>query len=142
MRPASGSQRRTYVLLVLMVLAASGGNVLMGKGMKQVGEISVWSPAGAAALFVKAFANDCVWLGIGCLLLFLASFMVVLSWADYSLVMPASSASYVVTVLMSHWLLGEMIKPERWAGVALICLGVLLVTTAPFNTRIGSLTRK
>jgi drug/metabolite transporter (DMT)-like permease len=138
MRLAVGSERRTYVLLVLMVLAASSGNVLLGKGMKQAGGISVWSPAGAATLFVKAFANYCVWLGIGCLLLFLVSFMVVLSWADYSFVSPASSASYVTTALMSHWLLGEIITAERWAGVALISLGVVLVTGTPFNTRIGS----
>jgi drug/metabolite transporter (DMT)-like permease len=135
---AAGSQRKTYVMLVLMVLAASSGNVLLGKGMKQPGEIRVWSTAGVTTLFVKAFANSCVWLGIGCLLVFLVSFMVVLSWAEYSFVMPASSSSYAVTALMSHWLLGEIVTAERWAGVVLICLGVVLVTGTPFNTRMGS----
>ncbi|HEV2380453.1 MAG TPA: hypothetical protein VG206_11740 [Terriglobia bacterium] len=138
MRLAVGSERRTYVLLVLMVLAASSGNVLLGKGMKQAGGVTVWSPAGVTTLFVKAFANSCVWLGIGCLLLFLVSFMVVLSWADYSFVMPASSSSYVVTALMGHWLLGEIVTPARWAGVVSICLGVVLVTGTSFNTRMGS----
>ena len=131
------SGARTYLLLVPMVLFASTGNVLLGKGMKQASAVKLGSPAAVASLFMKAFGNGCVWLGIGCLLLFLVSFMVLLSWADYSFVMPSSSASYVVTALMSHWLLGETVTPERWAGVALICLGVVLVTGTPSNTRIG-----
>lgn len=139
---AAGSPRKTYVLLALMVLFASSGNVLLGRGMKQAGAVSAWSPAALAALFVKAFANSSVWLGIGCLLVFFVSFMIVLSWADYSFVVPASSTSYVVTTLMSRWLLGEMITPERWAGVVLISLGVLLVTGTPSNTRVGRPSRE
>ena len=51
---------------------------------------------------IKTFSNGWVWLGIGSLLLFLVSFMVVLSWADYGFVVPASAASYAVAPLMSR----------------------------------------
>jgi len=61
--------------------------------MKQ-GEITDWSLSGLGVLFVKTVSNGWAWLGIGSLLLFLVSFMVVLSWADYSFVMPASASSY------------------------------------------------
>ena len=67
------SGARTYLLLVPMVLFASTGNVLLGKGMKQASAVKLGSPAAVASLFVKAFGNGCVWLGIGCLLLFLVS---------------------------------------------------------------------
>jgi drug/metabolite transporter (DMT)-like permease len=108
--------------------------VLLGKGMRQVGEMP-WSLSASGVLLVKTFINGWVWLGIGSLLLFLVSFMVVLSWADYSFVMPASAASYALATLMSHWLLGELVTPLRWAGVAFICLGVALVTRTPSNSR-------
>jgi len=128
-------QWKTYTLLAPIVLFASTGNVLLGKGMKQIGEVQEWSLPALGWVFFKTFSNGWVWLGIGSLLLFLVSFMVVLSWADYSFVMPASSASYVVAALMSHWLLGELVTPQRWAGVAFICLGVALVTRTPSSSR-------
>ena len=110
---------------------ASIGNVLLGKGMKQVGGVGNWSPASLAGFFLNAFTNSWIWCGIGSLLLFLVSLMVVLSWADYSFVMPASSASYAVATLLSRWLLKEIVTPERWAGVTLICLGVALIPRTP-----------
>jgi hypothetical protein len=115
MTSATGLQCKTYALSVPIVVFASTGNVLLGKGMRQIGEIP-WSLSPLGGLFVKTFSNGWVWLGIGSLLLFLVSFMVVLSWADYSFVMPASAASYAVATLMSHWLLGESVTPQRWAG--------------------------
>jgi uncharacterized membrane protein len=134
MRSPTSPQYKTYILLAPIVLFASTGNVLLGKGMKQIGDIP-WSISALGGLFVRTFINGWVWLGIGSLLLFLVSFMVVLSWADYSFVMPASAASYAVATLMSHWLLGELVTPQRWVGVALICLGVALVTRTPSSSR-------
>ena len=45
---------------------------------------------------LEAFQSAAVWLGISSLLiLFFICYMLVLSWADYSYVLPASAASYV-----------------------------------------------
>lgn len=134
MTSARNLQWKTYAILVPIVLFASVGNVLLGKGMKEIGEIQSWSPTALGRLFVQTFTNGWIWLGIGSLLLFLVSFMVVLSWADYSFVMPASAVSYAGATLGSHWLLGELVTPQRWAGVALICLGVALVTRTPSSS--------
>jgi uncharacterized membrane protein len=128
-------QWKTYALMLPIVLFSSTGNVLLGKGMRQIGEVRHWSLAALGTLFVKTFTNVWVWLGIGSLLLFLVSFMVVLSWADYSFVMPVSAASYAVATLLSHWALGEFVTPQRWLGVGLICLGVALVTRTPASGR-------
>jgi uncharacterized membrane protein len=128
MTPARNLQWKTYALLAPIVLFAASGNVLLGKGMKQIGEAGGHSAAAFALLFLKAFANGWIWLGISSLLLFLFSFMMVLSWADYSFVMPVSAASYALVPLMSRWLLDERVSALRWSGVTLICLGVALVT--------------
>ncbi len=127
-------QLKTILLLVPMVLFASAGNVLLGKGMKTIGEIQSWSPASLFALFVRAFSSGWIWLGIASLLVFLVTFMVVLSWADYSFVAPATAASYVVAPLMSHFWLGEVVTPLRWLGVGIICVGVGLVVRTPART--------
>jgi len=138
----TNTQRKTYFLLIPIVLCSSTGNVLLGKGMKQAGGINDWSPRSLAESFLRAFTSGWIWLGIVGLLLFLVSLMIVLSWADYSFVMPASSASYAVTTLMSRWVLREAVSVERWTGVALICLGVLLIARTPSSTGVNQPMRR
>ena len=132
-----GLQWKTYALMAPIVLFTSVGNVLLGKGMKQIGEVCDWSPGALGGLLVKTFTNGWIWLGIGSLLLFLVSFMVVLSWADYTFVMPVSASNYAVATLMGHWALGEVVTLQRWLGVTLICLGVAIVTRTQSSSKEG-----
>jgi drug/metabolite transporter (DMT)-like permease len=70
------------------------------------------------------------------LVMFLVSFMIVLSWADYSFVMPVLAITYGVAALMGHWVLGEAVTPQRWLGVGLISFGVALVTRTPSSSKV------
>lgn len=134
--PAAHTLRtKTYVLIALMVCFGSTGDVLLGKGMKETGALDGWSPGQLAHFFLHAIMNPTVWLGISSLLLFFLSYMIVLSWADFSYVLPASAAGYAVVPLLGHLFLGEFVSPLRWSGVAFICLGVALVGNTPPNTR-------
>ena len=133
---SNAPRAKTYILLVLMICFGSVGNVLLSRGMKQIGEVRGWSAAELWRLFVAVFTSPLIWSGIATLLLFLACFMVVLSWADYSWVSPASAAVFAIVPLLGHLLFGEVVTTIRWAGVAIICLGVGLVgRTAPSTTR-------
>lgn len=127
-------QRKTYVLLVLMVLFGSVGDVLLSKGMKQVGEVTDWSLSGLSGMFLQVFTSPTIWLGICCLILFFVGYMLVLSWADFSYVLPATATSYAIVPLLGYLLLGEMVSSVRWTGVAFICLGVMLVGSTPPST--------
>jgi drug/metabolite transporter (DMT)-like permease len=61
--------------------------------------------------------------------------MLLLTWADYSYVQPATSLSYFFITVLSYFVLGEAISPARWLGVTVICLGVFIVgRTAPSTT--------
>ena len=127
---------KTYILLALIVLFGSAGNILLSRGMKQIGAVRVASAMGLVRLFTRIFSSGWIWMGIGGLLLFLGCFMVVLSWADYSYVGPAAATVYAVVPLVGHLLLGEKVAPLRWVGVLIICVGVGLVGhTAPSTTR-------
>jgi len=68
------------------------------------------------------------------LLMFFICYLMVLSWADYSFVQPASAVSYLVVALLGIYVLGEAVSSGRWLGVAVICLGVLLVGHTPPRT--------
>jgi drug/metabolite transporter (DMT)-like permease len=134
MPPTKTLRTKTHVLVVLMVLFSSVGDILLSKGMKQIGSVSLASPASLVAAFAGTVTNGMIWLGIGCLLLFFVSYLLVLSWADYSYVMPASATGYAVVPLLGYLLLGEAVTSTRWVGVSIICLGVALVGRTPLRT--------
>jgi drug/metabolite transporter (DMT)-like permease len=134
MTPGSGLHLKTFFLLLIMVIFGPLGDVLLSKGMKDLGEIPNWSPAELAHLFVAVFTSGMIWLGIACLIGFFLAYTLVLSWADYSFVQPASSFSYGVVALLGHFALGEVITPLRWAGILVISCGVLIVGHTPPRT--------
>lgn len=125
---------KTHLLVVLMVLFSSVGNILLSMGMKQIGSVSLASPTLVATAFGHTVASGLIWLGIANFLLFFVCYMLVLSWADYSYVMPASAFGYAIVPLLGYAVLGEVVTSTRWAGVGFICLGVMLVGRTPPRT--------
>jgi drug/metabolite transporter (DMT)-like permease len=118
---------KTFLLILVMVIAGPLGNVLLGKGMKQAGKLPVWPPPEAVHTALHVFGTSSIWLGVASLLTFFLANVLVLSWADYSYVQPASSVAYGVAALLAYFMLGEPVSPLRWLGIAIICLGVLVV---------------
>ena len=64
MSAAHTLRTKTYVLIALMVCFGPTGDVLLGKGMKQVGALTAWAPAQLAYFLLQAISNPTVWLGI------------------------------------------------------------------------------
>jgi drug/metabolite transporter (DMT)-like permease len=129
-----GPHLKTYVTLFFIVLFAPLGNVLLGKGMQHVGSAKNWLPAEILPIFLHVLGSGYIWLGIACLLTFFVSHMLLLTWADYSYVQPSTALSYATVAVLSYLLLGEIVSPLRWSGIALVCLGVFIVGRTPPNT--------
>ncbi len=89
--------------------------------MKEVGNSDL------LALLPRALESPSLWLGIALLIISFVLFAASLSWADLTVVLPAISLEVVVNVLFAQYFLGELVSPTRWAGVALIFFGVILV---------------
>jgi len=134
MKKSFGDLSKTYLFLALMVILGPLGNVLLGKGMKRIGATASWNPNELVHFLAQLMGSGFIWLGVGCLLAFFAAYMLVLSWADYSYVQPASAVAYAVVALLGHFFLGEVVTPLRWMGVFIICLGVLVVGNTPPRT--------
>lgn len=125
---------KTYLAILLMIVFGPFGNVMLGKGMKRVGEVTIQSPGQILHTLIVIFSTPAIWLGIASLITFFLTYMLVLSWADYTFVQPSSSISYGIVALLSHFLLREVITPVRWLGVLVICLGVFIVCRTPPQT--------
>lgn len=134
MNSSAGLHLKTYLLILLMVIFGPLGNVLLGKGMKGIGAVSIARPAEAFDVLSRVLASGTIWLGIGSLISFFVAYTLVLSWADYSYVQPASAVAYAVVALLAHYMLREVVTPLRWMGVAVICLGVVVVGHTPPRT--------
>jgi drug/metabolite transporter (DMT)-like permease len=127
MKDSPGLHLKTYLFLFFIALFAPLGNVLLSKGMKTIGSARDWEPQELAHILVRILTSGYVWLGIACLLAFFVAYMLVLTWADYSYVQPASAFSYLVVAVLGLLLLGEKVNLLRWTGIAVICLGVFIV---------------
>src|SRR5271167_3395941 len=76
---------KTYLMILVMVFAGPLGNLMLGKGMKNIGKITtISSPSEFVHVFGRILGSGTIWLGIAALLTFFVAYMLVLSWADYS----------------------------------------------------------
>lgn len=121
---------RKYLVLLAIVVFGSTGDVLLSRGMREVGEIHLSECHHA----FTAVANPWVFAGVVCLCVFFASYLSALSWADLTYVLPATATGYVVLALLSKAFLHEQISPQRWAGIIFITAGVGFVAGGPSQT--------
>jgi uncharacterized membrane protein len=125
---------KTLVVILVMVVCANVGDLMLKRGMSRIGAVPL-SFAGLGHAFVLTVTNGTIWLGILFLIGFTISYMTVMSWADYSYVMPAGAFGYAVQTLLAVVILHEAVNAKRWIGVVLICVGVMLVgQTKPSTT--------
>jgi uncharacterized membrane protein len=134
MTSAKIRKTKTYVLLFLLVFFGSVGNTVLSKGMKDTGDLDISHLAAIEAGVTHVLSSGTVWLGIALMLLFMVCHMLVLSWADYSFVMPFSAIAYGLVPLLAYLFLGEHVSTARWIGIILIFLGVLLINRTPQRT--------
>jgi drug/metabolite transporter (DMT)-like permease len=118
---------KTSFFILVMVIAGPLGNALLSKGMKHAGKLVLWPPSDALHTAIRVFGTGSIWLGVASLLTFFLANLLVLTWADYSFVLPATSMGYGVVALLGYFMLGEPVAPLRWFGIAIICLGVFVV---------------
>jgi drug/metabolite transporter (DMT)-like permease len=117
---------KTLMMITIIVLADSAGDVLLTRGMKQVGEISTINIRELLSIARKVVGNKNFLSAIFFMAVTFFSFLTVLSWSDLSFVFPATSLVYVVGTLGAKFILGETVIMQRWAGTLLVCLGVAL----------------
>lgn len=122
-------------MVSLMVVCANVGDLLLKRGMLQVGAVQM-SPLGVWQALISTIHNGTIWLAILFLIGFTVCYMTAVSWADYSYVMPAGAFGYAVQTALAVLVLHEAVNTQRWVGVTLIVVGVLLVgQTHPSTTK-------
>jgi drug/metabolite transporter (DMT)-like permease len=110
-------------------LASTAGDVLLSRAMKQVGDVAhLWRRIGVLAVLGRILRNANFLLGVLAMAVAFYSLLFALSWADVSLVAPASaSLTFVATAVAARIFLHERVDQLRWLAALLVAAGVALL---------------
>ena len=119
--------------ILILIFTDSAGDVLIARGMKQIGPVSYQSPLQLVRLIGRILSHPSVLSGIGCQTVSFVAFISLLSWDDISLIRPAGALGYVMSLLGAKFLLKERIPLARWLGISVITGGVALIALDEVN---------
>jgi multidrug transporter EmrE-like cation transporter len=115
------------ILILTGVLLNAAAQLLLKIGMQRIGHFdltmgNIW-PIG-----LQAAGSLPIWGGFMCYAVSILVWMVVLSRVDVSVAYPMVSLGYVVAAVAAWAWLGESVGPLRLAGIAVILVGVFMVS--------------
>ncbi|MBI3657006.1 MAG: EamA family transporter [Acidobacteria bacterium] len=97
--------------------------------MRTIGLVEKLDFVTLGKILSRAVALPTILCGVAMLTVFFGLFLLLLSWADLSYVLPLLSVSYVVNVILARAVLHEIVPVTRWLGVLTICFGVYYMSS-------------
>ncbi len=124
------------VLIAMTVAAASAaiGQILVRRGMQQVGSLENYAPAALLIYFGHTVSNGYVILGTVLNTVFYVLFLAALSWTDVTVALPMTAIEYGFAAFLAVIFLKEQVSPLRWAGVMLVIVGVIFIARSGGET--------
>jgi drug/metabolite transporter (DMT)-like permease len=113
-------------LILLSVGSGVAGQVALKMGVGRASTAAVQA-AGSVSTLVAAFSSPLVWLGLALYGVGALAWILVLTRLDLSLAYPFLALNFVLIAIVSRLFLGETIPALRWGGIAVICVGILLI---------------
>jgi drug/metabolite transporter (DMT)-like permease len=114
-------------LILFTVLSNAAAQIMLKRGMMIVGYVSL-DPTSLYSSFWGIALNPFIIAGFFTFCISMMSHMVVLSRVDLSFAYPFLSLAYVVVTAYAYFVFDEDVSQLRVAGIALICLGTVLVS--------------
>ena len=118
-----------FVFILAGVLLNALAQLLLKAGTNAVGRFELTAqnivPVGLKLAFEPHIVG-----GVACYVVSLVVWLVGLSRVDVSVAYPMLSIGYVVNAALAWWLFGEAVNAQRWLGIGVIVIGVLLVANS------------
>jgi drug/metabolite transporter (DMT)-like permease len=120
----------TWICIFTTVWTAAAGDVLVAVAMRRIGDLGDFRrDHGSLAVMIRLLSSGVLFGGVFFMAVAFFSNLVGLSWADLSVVGPASAAlTFVANALAGKFFLHENVDRRRWFATILVCCGVLLLT--------------
>ncbi|MBZ5568895.1 MAG: hypothetical protein LAN64_13725 [Acidobacteriia bacterium] len=119
----------TWGSILAVVAASTAGDGLTSLAMKQSGDVGkLYRYNGLGKTIKVILSNSTLWIGVGFMALAFFALLFALSWADVSLVAPASaSLTFIANAIVGKLFLREQVDRRRWLAAMLVAAGVALV---------------
>jgi drug/metabolite transporter (DMT)-like permease len=118
---------REALLLVVIVVAGTGGELCVTRAMKEIGEVHDFRPAALLRFLFRALRVGWMWIGIAMMTVAFFALLAALSFENVSFVVPVTALSYAAGAVGAVLFLRERISVQRWIGVLIVCAGVTIV---------------
>ena len=118
---------RELLLLCVIVVAGTGGELCVTRAMKQIGEVTDFRPTALARFIFRALTVGWMWMGIAMMALAFFALLTTLSFENVSFVVPVTALGYAAGAVGAVLFLRERISAQRWIGVFIVCIGVTIV---------------
>jgi drug/metabolite transporter (DMT)-like permease len=120
---------KIWLGVISLAFVDSSADILTAIGIRQVGKVPL-SPSQILPWLGNIFTRPLIFVGISCNAIAFLLFITLLSWADISLVRPASAVGYIFSLLGARFILQEQIAVSRLIGIIIIGLGVATLSLA------------
>jgi drug/metabolite transporter (DMT)-like permease len=125
---------RIIVAMTIAAGSAAFGQILVRRGMLQVGSLENYAPWPLVTYFWHALCNPYVVGGTILNAVFYFLFLAALSWTGVTVALPMTAIEYGFAALMAVTILKESVPPVRWVGIALIMIGIILIARGGGDT--------
>jgi drug/metabolite transporter (DMT)-like permease len=129
-----GKMLRVIVAMTIAGGSAALGQILVRRGMQQVGSLENYAPLALVLYFWHALCNLNVILGTVLNAVFYFLFLAALSWTDVTVALPMTAIEYCIAPFLAIIMLKENVPPIRWAGIAIVVIGVILIARSGGET--------
>ena len=116
-----------WVLVALVVIPGTIGDVLNSAGMKRQGELDEWSLRALARFGWGILHNWYVLIGLPAMALSFFALMALLSTTTLAFAVPATASSFILETALAEYWLKEKVDWHRWAGSILVAIGIVLL---------------
>jgi multidrug transporter EmrE-like cation transporter len=119
-----------WMMIGAIVVLATFGDVMIASALRQIGDLDdVRSKSGLFGAIRAVLSNARFFFGVVGMSLSFFALLFALSWADVSLVAPASAAlTFVTNAVAAKWILKENVDRRRWLAALCVGGGIFLLT--------------
>ena len=115
------------IFYFFIVVVGTAGEMCVSRATKNIGEATSFAPRAIAAHVWRALKEPWMWIAVTMMAVAFFSLLGMLATKKASFVYPSTALSYGVGALGGKFFLKERVTAMRWLGVAVICMGVILV---------------
>lgn len=117
----------TFIIALASVSLNALAQIALRKTMLTLGQMPS-ELSGYFNLALNLLSNIWFMLGMGCYVISIGLWMIVLGKVEVSLAYPLLSVGYILTAVIGYFFMGENVNLIRIIGLTFICVGIIIIS--------------